>query len=143
MEIVNFEERFLDDIINIERESFTSPWTKNMFLGSAENNTVKFKVLIKDKVVIGYYIISSAADETEILDIAVKQEFKRQSFGKSMIEDIKKEASDKIFLEVRISNKAALNLYKSSGFQEIGIRKKYYKNEDAFILQLINLKERA
>jgi hypothetical protein len=44
-------------------------------------------------------------------------------------------------IEVRQSNNAAINLYKSFGFKEIGTRKKYYKNEDALVLNLINHKE--
>ena len=137
MEIVNFEEKFLDDIVKIEKKSFINPWTKNMFLSSARNDTVKFRILIKNKTVAGYYIISSVTDETEILDIAVNPDFRKQSLGKNMLEDIKKEATDKIFLEVRRSNVAALNLYKSFDFKEIAIRKRYYKNEDALMLRLI------
>ncbi|MCA6071544.1 MAG: GNAT family N-acetyltransferase, partial [Endomicrobium sp.] len=79
----------------------------------------------------------SVTDETEILDIAVNPDFRKQSLGKSMLEDIKKEAAGKIFLEVRKSNAAALNLYKLFNFEEIAIRKRYYKNEDALMLRLI------
>ncbi|MCA6072587.1 MAG: ribosomal protein S18-alanine N-acetyltransferase [Endomicrobium sp.] len=137
MEIVNFEEKFLDDIIKIEEKSFINPWTKDMFLSSAKNSAVKFRILIKNKTVVGYYVISSVADETEILDIAVNPDFRKQSLGKSLLEDIKKEAAGKIFLEVRKSNVAALNLYKLFNFEEIAIRKRYYKNEDALILRLV------
>ncbi|GHT05471.1 hypothetical protein AGMMS5026_03440 [Endomicrobiia bacterium] len=62
-----------------------------------------------------------------------------------MLADIKKESTNKqtgvIFLEVHQSNNAAINLYKSFGFKEIGVRKKYYKNEDALVLRLINRKK--
>jgi ribosomal-protein-alanine N-acetyltransferase len=62
-----------------------------------------------------------------------------------MLTDIKKESANKqssvILLEVRQSNNAAINLYKSFGFKEIGVRKKYYKDEDALMLRLINRKE--
>jgi ribosomal-protein-alanine N-acetyltransferase len=140
MDLVIFSEDFLDDILEIERESFTNPWSREMFLGSAKNNTTTFKVLMKNKIVIGYYIISTVADETEILEIAVSRKFRRQNFGKFMLVDILKESSLKkskfVFLEARISNTPALNLYKSVGFKEIGIRKKYYGNEDAVILRL-------
>jgi ribosomal-protein-alanine N-acetyltransferase len=64
-----------------------------------------------------------------------------------MLTDIKKESANKqsgvIFLEVRQSNNAAINLYKSFGFKEIGVRKKYYKNEDALVLRFIKRKESA
>ncbi|GMO54861.1 MAG: ribosomal protein S18-alanine N-acetyltransferase [Candidatus Endomicrobiellum trichonymphae] len=145
MKIVNFSERFLDDITEIEKQSFANPWTKEMLLDSAKNTAVKFKVLIENRTVAGYYIISTVADETELLDIAVDPKFRRRYFGQAMLADIKKESTNKqtevIFLEVRQSNNAAINLYKSFGFKEIGVRKKYYKNEDALVLRLINRKE--
>lgn len=146
MKIVNFSERFLDDIVKIEKQSFTSPWTKEMLSDSAKNTAVKFKVLTENKTVAGYYIIIMAAGETEILNLAVAPEFRRRSFGQAILIDIKKESIDRqsrfIFLEVRQSNTVALNLYKSFGFKEIDIRKKYYKNnEDALVLRLINNRE--
>jgi len=137
----------LDDIAEIEKQSFVNPWTKEMLLDSAKNAAVKFKVLIENKTVAGYYIISTSADETEVLDIAVDPKFRKRSFGQAMLADIKKESNNKksrvIFLEVRQNNNAAINLYKSFGFKEIGVRKKYYKNEDALVLKLINHKESA
>ncbi|OEG70162.1 hypothetical protein ATZ36_01445 [Candidatus Endomicrobiellum trichonymphae] len=147
MKIINFSKRFLDDIAEIEKQSFVNPWTKEMLLDSAKNAAVKFKVLIENKTVAGYYIISTSADETEVLDIAVDPKFRKRSFGQAMLADIKKESNNKksrvIFLEVRQNNNAAINLYKSFGFKEIGVRKKYYKNEDALVLKLINHKESA
>ncbi|OEG70142.1 hypothetical protein ATZ36_05905 [Candidatus Endomicrobiellum trichonymphae] len=147
MKIINFSKRFLDDIAEIERQSFVNPWTKEMLLDSAKNAAVKFKVLIENKTVAGYYIISTSADETEVLDIAIDPKFRKRSFGQAMLADIKKESNNKksrvIFLEVRQNNNAAINLYKSFGFKEIGVRKKYYKNEDALVLKLINHKESA
>jgi ribosomal-protein-alanine N-acetyltransferase len=81
------------------------------------------------------------ADETEILNIAVSSTFREHSFGRAMLADIRKEAVNKkskfIYLEVRQSNIIAYNLYKSFGFKEIGIRKEYYKNEDAIIMRAI------
>jgi ribosomal-protein-alanine N-acetyltransferase len=139
MKIINFSEKFLNDVAEIEKESFIDPWNKKMFLSSANNSTVKFRILIEHKTLVGYYIINTVADETEILNIAVSPMFRGHSFGRAMIADIKKEAvngkSKFIFLEVRQSNIVALNLYKSFGFEEIGVRKKYYKNEDAIIMR--------
>ncbi|MDR3253430.1 MAG: ribosomal protein S18-alanine N-acetyltransferase, partial [Endomicrobium sp.] len=137
MEIINFSEKFLEDIVKVAKQSFLKPWTKEMFLSSARNNSVKFRILAECKMVAGYYITSTTADEMEILDIAVEPAFRRRAFGKAILTDIKKEAANEqvkfIFLEVRQSNIVALNLYKSFGFEEIGIRKKYYGNENALV----------
>jgi ribosomal-protein-alanine N-acetyltransferase len=142
MDLVIFSEDLLNDILKIEYESFTNPWNRKMFLGSAQNKTVIFKILIKTKTVVGYYIISTIADETEILTIAVSPKFRRQNFGRFMLTDIVKETllkkSKFIFLEAKKSNMPALNLYKSFGFKEIGLRKNYYRDEDAVVLRLAN-----
>ena len=142
MDLVIFSEDFLNDILKIEHESFTNPWNREMFLGSAQNKTVIFKILIKNKIVVGYYIISTIADETEIITIAVCSKFRRQNCGRFMLTDIVKETllkkSKFIFLEARKSNMPALNLYKAFGFKEIGLRKNYYIDEDAIILRLTN-----
>ncbi len=81
MKIVNFTERFLDDMGEIKKQFFVNPWTKEMMLDSAKNTAVKFKVLIENKTVARYYTISTAIDETKVFDITVDLKFRRQSFG--------------------------------------------------------------
>jgi ribosomal-protein-alanine N-acetyltransferase len=111
-----------------------------MFLDASQNKITTFKVLLKNETILGYYIASTVVDESEIITIAVNPKFRRQNLGKFMLSNILKEAQEKrskfIFLESRKSNTPALNLYKSFGFKEIGVRKNYYKNEDAVILRL-------
>ncbi|MDR0617885.1 MAG: ribosomal protein S18-alanine N-acetyltransferase [Endomicrobium sp.] len=140
MKFLHFSDKFLDKVIDIENRSFPNPWTKEMFLSSSKSSSTIFKVLILKKAVIGYYIISHVADEMEILNIAVCNKFRNKSFGKAIFIDILKTAKIKkinfVFLEVRKSNTIALKLYKPFGFDEIGVRKKYYKTEDALILKL-------
>jgi ribosomal-protein-alanine N-acetyltransferase len=140
MEFLHFSDTFLDKVIDIEKRSFLEPWTKEMFLQSKDNNSVIFKVLVVNRILVGYYVISHVEDEMEILHIAVCHKFRNKSFGKAMLTDILNIASIEkikfIFLEVRKSNKVALKLYKAFRFKEIGIRKRYYKTEDALILKL-------
>jgi ribosomal-protein-alanine N-acetyltransferase len=140
MKFLPFSYIFLDKIIDIENKSFPAPWTKEMFLSSAENSSILFNVLILNKTVIGYYIISLVKDEMEILNIAVCQKFRNKSFGKGILTNILNIANTKkiksVFLEVRESNITALKLYKKFGFNEVGLRKKYYKTENALILTL-------
>jgi hypothetical protein len=50
MDLVIFSEDLLNDILKIEYESFSNPWNRKMFLGSAQNKTVIFKILIKPKL---------------------------------------------------------------------------------------------
>ncbi|MDR0978225.1 MAG: ribosomal protein S18-alanine N-acetyltransferase [Endomicrobium sp.] len=140
MDLVNFSKDLLDSILKIEEKSFNNPWNARMFLESAANKTAIFKALLKNKIVLGYYILSVVIDEAELVTIAVSPHFRRQNLGRFMFSDMLKEAesakSKFISLETRKSNTPALNLYKSFGFKETGLRKNYYKDEDAVVLRL-------
>ena len=139
MELIDFSPDFLNDIMSIEGQSFPNPWKEKMFLDSALNKFVKFKVALEDGEIAAFCIYSTIEGETEILNIAVDPRFRRRSIAKKMLEyaenDARKEKSKNIFLEVRESNKAAQNLYLSFGFEKAGIRKKYYAGEDAIVLR--------
>ncbi|MDR2426376.1 MAG: ribosomal protein S18-alanine N-acetyltransferase [Endomicrobium sp.] len=141
MKIEDFSNDLIDDIMKIEWKSFKKAWTKDMFLSSASNKNTHFKVYFEDGKIAGFCIYWTFSGETEILNIAVDPDFRRRSIAKSMLKymenDVKNEKSRTIFLEVRHSNAAAINLYLGFGFEKIGIRKKYYIDEDAIVLRKI------
>jgi ribosomal-protein-alanine N-acetyltransferase len=140
MTIVKFTDRFLVDVLLIENESFADPWTKEMFLESAKDIYTTFNVIIEGDKVAGYYIYSITIDEINIYIIAVHSNFRRRGYGCEMMKDIIEKSIKakvrKIFLEVRKSNIAAINMYKSFGFELVSIRKNYYSDnrEDALVL---------
>jgi ribosomal-protein-alanine N-acetyltransferase len=69
-----------------------------------------------------------AADECEILTLAVAPEFRRQGVGRAMMAALTGNSSVTVFLEVRESNTIARNFYNSIGFQEVTMRQKYYQS---------------
>ena len=73
---------------------------------------------------------SVAADEHEILNLAVAPEFRRQGIARQLVNSLTADFRGAIFLEVRESNRVALNLYKSMGFQQISRRAQYYEFPD-------------
>lgn len=141
LQIGNFSDDFLNDIIEIEKRSFKKPWTEEMFLNSFLNKKVSFKVAFDNGKIAGFCLYWTIEGETELLNIAVDPLYRRRSIAKSMLEymekDIKKENSGIVFLEVRESNVAAISLYTSLGYRKAGIRKKYYVDEDAIVLRKI------
>jgi ribosomal-protein-alanine N-acetyltransferase len=141
MEIKDFSNDFLDDIMKIGLKSFKKPWTKDMFLSSASNENAHFKVAFENGKTAGFCIYWTLCGETEILNIAVDPQLRRRSIAASMLKyienDAKNENSRAVFLEVRRSNKAAINLYLKFEFEKIGVREKYYSDEDAIILRKI------
>ena len=67
-----------------------------------------------------------AADEQELLNLAVDPLHRRRGIGRSLVKALLSEAPGAVFLEVRESNRRARDLYKSLGFQEVSLRKNYY-----------------
>jgi ribosomal-protein-alanine N-acetyltransferase len=96
----------------------------------------------RDGVVAGFLIGRSAADEFEILNMAVSGAHRRQGIGSKLLESAlevsRKAGSARVYLEVRASNEPAIALYKRHGFTECGRRVKYYRDplEDALLFSL-------
>ena len=142
---INFyDKEDLDEIVNIENKSHLTPWTKKNFT-DADNANNLFKVLKSESNIIGYYIALFAAEECQLLNITVRLELKKKGFGqlmlKNLVEECRKKNIINIFLEVRLSNSSAIRLYEKNGFNEIGIRRNYYKipdgREDAIMMGLV------
>ena len=131
----------LNEVLEIEKLCFTTPWSENSFVYDLTENdkAIYISALIEDRVV-GYCGIWMICDEAHIMNIAVHPDFRRMGIGSIIIEKIIDIAFDNnlqsMTLEVKISNYAAIDLYKRFGFAQFGIRKGYYEdtNEDAIIM---------
>ena len=126
----------IEAIARMEKEYFSDSWSENSIKIQVENK--KVMVIKFAGELIGYCIFMTAADEGEILRIAINHKIRKAGLGKKLllasIEEMEKSGANEIFLEVRASNESAIALYESVGFSEIGIRKSYYDNgEDAIL----------
>lgn len=132
-------------IAKMEKEYFSDSWSEKAILEEIKRGRVG--VLKFCGMIIGYCIYMIAADEGEILRIAIHKNFRGYKIGKkllsSVIEIMEEKGCNQAFLEVRASNTPAISLYKTIGFNEIGVRKGYYKEpkEDAVLFNL-TIKER-
>ncbi|WFA08717.1 ribosomal protein S18-alanine N-acetyltransferase [Tissierella sp. Yu-01] len=131
----------LDQIMEIENEAFTTPWSRNAFtMEITDNLLAKYIIAEVDGKVAGYAGIWLIIDEGHITNIAVKKEYQGQGIGKylimGLIDYCKKQSIINMTLEVRKSNTIAQNLYKKYGFIDCGIRPNYYADdhEDAVIM---------
>ncbi len=138
MIIESLKESEIPIIAELEKKSFSKPWSEKSIRESFKNTSCHFYTA-KDDVLAGYIGISIAADEGYILNIAVFPEYRGKGIGKALvkflIEKYKNELSF-LTLEVRPSNSAAVNLYSSFGFIKAGERKNYYSDptENALLL---------
>lgn len=132
----------IEDVLNIERSSFSTPWSRSAFLDALNLGATRNFVIELDGAIIGYIIIYAISFEAHIANFAIHPFFRRKGIGEFLlmktIDELKKEHIKEFYLEVREGNIAAINLYKKIGFEVIGKRKGYYRDtgEDALIMAL-------
>ena len=131
----------LEQVLEIERLSFPTPWSRQSFLHELlENERAVYLVYKEAGRVYGYIGMWVVLDEGHITNLAVHPAFRRRGTGRSLIvrlEEIARERGVRhLTLEVRKSNLAAQNLYRDLGFVSVGIRRQYYLDnmEDAIIM---------
>lgn len=132
----------VDGVVEIEKMSFATPWSKEALSMELENDLAVYMVAKYNDKVIGYAGLWMIIDEAHITNIAVHKDYRGNGISKlilsSLINICKIKGTKSMTLEVRKSNEVAKNLYKSFNFEEVGIRPKYYadNNEDAIIMWL-------
>ena len=134
----------LDEVMAIEHLAYPIPWTRSMFETSLSSKDECWLLKVGDSI-LGYTIISNVLDEAHLLNICIHPKFSRKGYGRTLLRYVIERAIERkacmFFLEVRVSNKYAINLYFSEGFNEVGIRPNYYPSskgvsEDALLMTL-------
>jgi ribosomal-protein-alanine N-acetyltransferase len=145
----------LDSALQVEADSFTFPWSKNMFLSELGRHTISRCFVAEftpgaplcdqvcsspeENVVAGFIMSWLVADELHITNLAVAPAHRRSGLAASLIEhtleDARNNGAKWCQLEVRLNNIPARSLYRKFGFRAMGVRKGYYQDgEDALVL---------
>ena len=138
------------DIINLEAiyclelNSYTHPWTKGI-LRDCINNHYDFIIAKYNNIIIGYIIAKISSYETHILNLTVSKDYRKNGIATELLEMILAKCfilnSLYIYLETRVDNKPAINLYEKHGFRRISVRKNYYQTpkgrEDAIVFKKV------
>lgn len=135
------QESDLPTLLGVERLAYSVPWTEGIFqdclrvrhvcmvaeLGSEPGTEASAGC---DPELIGHAVMSLAAGECHVLNVCVHPSLHNHGIGRRMLRRLlavaRRQGADTAFLEVRVSNVAAIGLYSSEGFHEIGLRKGYY-----------------
>ena len=125
-------------IADIEKLSFSTPWSQNAIRESMDAGTAFYVARMGDKVV-GYMGLSKIVGEGYVTNIAVLPEYRQCGIGKKILQYVIENSKDElefISLEVRVSNTPAISLYESFDFEKVGLRKRFYSHptEDAIIM---------
>ncbi|MCJ9428248.1 ribosomal protein S18-alanine N-acetyltransferase [Kordiimonas marina] len=122
------------------------PWSAEEFRQMVVLQGVSAAVAYVDEIPVGFALWRRVLDEAELITIGVVPAARGQGYARHMLtfigEQLKAAGGEKLFLEVRADNAPAIDLYRSSGFQEIGQRRRYYQTQsgkrvDALCLMLI------
>jgi len=131
----------LDRVMAIERAAYEFPWTEGI-LRDCLRVGYSCWVLEERERILGYVILSVAAGEAHLLNLCIDPACRRQGYGRRLLEHALSVAgrlgAETLYLEVRVSNAAAIALYHAQGFNEIGVRPDYYParngREDALVM---------
>lgn len=131
----------IDEVVEIEQEAFSHPWTKADFEAELQSNPYAlYFVLVDEEIIKAYIGVWIIFERAQITTIAVKNEYRRQGLSKKLMNYLDhlylENQVEEISLEVRVSNVKAINLYQSFEFKKVGIRKDYYQDnhEDAYLM---------
>jgi ribosomal-protein-alanine N-acetyltransferase len=124
----------LEAVLGIECEVHAHPWTRGNF-SDALRSKYQCKVYESEtEGMLGYAVMLLAVDEAELLDIGIAARHQRHGWGRKLLEKMlvlaRRHEMRRMVLEVRASNLAAIGLYQSMGFTDIGLRRDYYPAEN-------------
>ena len=132
----------VDAIMRIEQCVHAHPWTPGNFTDALSSDCA-CKVYEQEGAMLGYVVLMPAVDEAQLLNITIAAEHQRKGLGRRLLGEVMRIARElnmqRLLLEVRPSNTAALGLSRDVGFREIGLRRGYYpggnEREDAIVME--------
>ena len=142
MRIVPMNPAHVAQVAQLEIICFgTEAWSEKSVASELENDLSYWLVAEDDGTVAGYVGSQTVMDETDMMNVSVHPDYRRQGIAEelvtALIRALKEKGSHCLTLEVRASNLPAQKLYEKLGFDQIGLRRNYYRNprEDALILR--------
>lgn len=145
MRLGALEERHIKEVQAIEQIAQPAPWSERSFRNELNHPGGIFLVCETSKGVVGYGGAWVVADECHIITVTVTPDSQRQGIGSKLVSELLHRSLEKgatcATLEVRAGNSGAIQLYEKFGFSQVGVRKKYYPDnqEDAIVMWLYDL----
>jgi ribosomal-protein-alanine N-acetyltransferase len=129
-------------VVAVERSSYQCPWSEGIFRDCLRVGYICRVIEVQDEIA-GYGIMSVGAGEAHILNVCVREDFRGRGLARKvllyLIDRARHAGMYEAFLEVRPSNTTAARLYRSLGFEQVGVRRGYYQSttgrEDAAVLR--------
>ena len=129
-------------IAAIEKKCFSDPWTFQMLADTFFNDRALKLAAEEEGSVVGYGFCMVAGEEADLADLAVESGFRRRGIAAALLRQLEEGArsagAKRMFLEVRVSNAAAMRLYLKAGYVGRYARPRYYGDgEDALVMEKV------
>ena len=140
--IRSMDDADIPEVVRIERASYAFPWTEGIFRDCLRVNYY-CRVVEVAALIDGHGVMSVGAGEAHLLNVCIEEAYRCRGIGARLLKHLLRAAATagaaEAFLEARPSNLAAIRLYQSLGFRQIGVRRGYYQaiggREDAIVLK--------
>ena len=135
----------MNAVVAVENRAYAFPWSRQNF-SDALASGYQAQLLLAGQELLGYFIAMQGAGEVHLLNITVAPVYQRQGWARVMLDALAVWARGQqvhtLWLEVRVSNTRAYEVYSAQGFKRVGLRKTYYPNgsqprEDAIVMSLV------
>ncbi len=135
---------WLDAVLQVEQRAYAHPWNRTNFM-DALHSGYQAQVLVADGRLLGYFVAMKGVDEVHLLNITVAPEYQGQGWARLLLDALtlwaRGQRAQWLWLEVRVGNTRAMQVYESHGYRRVGQRKQYYpaangQREDAVVMSL-------
>lgn len=135
-------EALIDDVLRIEQSVYSHPWTRGNFMDGLRVG-YRLCALFGGDTLLGYFVAMEGVQEVHLLNITVAPEYRGQGWSVQMLDALalwsRARQAQWLWLEVRVGNTRALQVYERYGFRRVGVRKGYYpvtpqQREDAVVM---------
>ncbi|MBQ8684621.1 MAG: ribosomal protein S18-alanine N-acetyltransferase [Clostridia bacterium] len=124
-------------LVDLESECFSAPWTEGLLVGAFARVDFYGLLIEENGEILGYICGTSLFETAEIARVCVRKAHRKRGLGGALLDAYERKVrslgAERIFLEVRVSNAAALSLYESRGFTRQRVREKYYADGEAAV----------
>ncbi len=124
----------LDAVMQVEQQAYAHPWLRANFQDALQYG-YQAQLLLAEDTLLGYFVAMQGVDEVHLLNITVAPAYQRQGWARVMLDALslwaRGQGAQWLWLEVRVGNRRAIEVYEGIGFRRVGERRSYYPNGDA------------
>ena len=130
MEIEKLSEKYIKDVAQIEEACFSKPWDELSIAAELKNEFSQFYIAVENGRGVGFVGLYALTGEADIVRVGVLPQYRNRGIARAVLNKSLENVDGDVFLDVRESNAPAINLYRSLGFYDTGVRKDYYSDPE-------------